>query len=315
MSSNIHKMLDTFTLSIPRLSKRTDSQMPSVSTIIPTYNRPAFLREALASVLAQTYQESEILVVDDGSTNAARDATRQLVDEYARAQSRPIRYLFQPHRGVSAARNRGVAASQGELLAFLDSDDIWQPEKLARQITFFEAQPTAQICQTQETWIRHGVRVNPRKKHRKPDGDIFVQSLADCLVSPSAVMLRRELFERVGGFDEQLPACEDYDLWLRISVHEPVSLIDMPLVLKRGGHTDQLSRQFWGMDRFRLIALRKLLDSGHLSLQQQRATLAMLHKKCRILANGARKRGKSAEPYLALMARYPRAQEAYGDTE
>lgn len=289
--------------------------MPSVSTIIPTYNRPAFLREALASVLAQTYQDSETIVVDDGSTPAARDATRQLVDEYARARSCPIRYLFQPHQGVSAARNRGVAASRGALLAFLDSDDIWQPEKLAHQVAFFEAQPTAQICQTQETWIRHGVRVNPRKKHRKPQGDIFVQSLADCLVSPSAVMLRRALFERMGGFDEQLPACEDYDLWLRISVQEPVYLIDTPLVLKRGGHADQLSRQFWGMDRFRLVALRKLLDSGHLSLQQRNATLAMLHKKCRILANGARKRGKSAEPYLTLMARYPCVQkEAYGDT-
>ncbi len=289
--------------------------MPSVSTIIPTYNRPAFLREALASVLAQTYRDSETIVVDDGSANAARDATRQIVEEYVRARSRPIRYLFQPHRGVSAARNRGVAASRGELLAFLDSDDVWQPEKLAHQVAFFEAQPTAQICQTQETWIRHGVRVNPRNTHRKPHGDIFVQSLAHCLVSPSAVMLRRALFERTGGFDEQLPACEDYDLWLRISVREPVYLIDTPLVLKRGGHADQLSRQFWGMDRFRLIALRKLLDSGRLSLQQRQATLSMFHKKCQILANGARKRGKSAEPYLALIARYPCAQkEAYGQT-
>ncbi len=294
--------------------------MPSVSTIIPTYNRPAFLREALASVLAQTYRDNEILVVDDGSTNAARYATRQIVEEYTRAQARPIRYLYQPHQGVSAARNRGVDASRGEFLAFLDSDDVWQPEKLAHQVAFFEALPTARICQTQETWIRYGVRVNPRKKHRKPHGDIFVQSLADCLVSPSAVMLRRELFERMGGFDEQLPACEDYDLWLRISVREPVYLIDTPLVLKRGGHADQLSRQFWGMDRFRLVALRKLLDSGRLSLQQRQATLSMLHKKCRILANGARKRGKSAEPYRALMARYPCAQsvdtqESYGNTE
>ena len=290
--------------------------MPSVSTIIPTYNRPAFLREALASVLAQTYQDSETIVVDDGSTPVARDATRQLVDEYARARSCPIRYLFQPHQGVSAARNRGVAASRGDFLAFLDSDDIWQPEKLAHQVAFFEAQPTAQICQTQETWIRHGVRVNPRNKHSKPQGDIFVQSLADCLVSPSAVMLRRALFERMGGFDEQLPACEDYDLWLRISVREPVYLIDTPLVLKRGGHADQLSRQFWGMDRFRLVALRKLLDSGRLSPWQRHATLSMLHKKCRILANGARKRGKSAEPYLTLMARYPCVRkETYGDTE
>ena len=284
--------------------------MPRVSTIIPTYNRPDFLREALASVLAQTYQESEIIVVDDGSTNAAQDATRQVVQEFACVWLRPIRYLFQPRQGVSAARNQGVAASQGELLAFLDSDDVWQPEKLARQLAFFETQPRAHICQTEETWIRHGVRVNPHKKHRKPHGDIFVRSLARCLVSPSAVMLRRELFDRVGGFDTQLPACEDYDLWLRISVQETVHLIDIPLVLKRGGHADQLSHQFWGMDRFRVVALRKLLDSGRLSVRQRHATIRMLHKKCRILATGARKRGKSVEPYLALMARYPQPQRA-----
>ena len=293
--------------------------MPRVSAVIPTYNRPDFLREALASAVAQTYQDSEIIVVDDGSTHAARDATRQVVEEFARARPRSIRYLFQPHQGVSAARNRGVTASQGGLLAFLDSDDVWQPEKLARQVAFFDAQPTAHICQTEEIWIRHGVRVNPHNKHRKPHGDIFVQSLDRCLVSPSAVMLRRELFERVGGFDTQLPACEDYDLWLRLGVQEPVHLIDTPLVLKRGGHADQLSHQFWGMDRFRVVALRKLLDSGRLSLQQRAATIRMLHKKCRILANGALKRGKSAQPYLALMAHYPPvqrddAQEAYGYT-
>ena len=293
--------------------------MPRVSAVIPTYNRPDFLREALASAVAQTYQDSEIIVVDDGSTHAARDATRQVVEEFAGARPHSIRYLFQPHQGVSAARNRGVTASQGGLLAFLDSDDVWQPEKLARQVAFFDAQPTAHICQTEEIWIRHGVRVNPHNKHRKPHGDIFVQSLDRCLVSPSAVMLRRELFERVGGFDTQLPACEDYDLWLRLGVQEPVHLIDTPLVLKRGGHADQLSHQFWGMDRFRVVALRKLLDSGRLSLQQRAATIRMLHKKCRILANGALKRGKSAQPYLALMAHYPHvqrddAQEAYGYT-
>ena len=111
--------------------------MPSVSTVIPTYNRPTFLREALASVLAQTYQDSETIVVDDGSTNAARDATRQIVEEYARARSHSIRYLFQPRRGVSAARNRGVAASQGELLAFLDSDDVWAAREIGSPSRFF----------------------------------------------------------------------------------------------------------------------------------------------------------------------------------
>lgn len=279
---------------------------PRVSAIIPTHNRPAFLREALASVCAQTYRNVEIVVVDDGSAPAARAATRRAIDEFTRGQELLVRGLFGPHRGVSAARNRGVRAGRGALLAFLDSDDVWLPDKLARQIALFDVEPRTQICQTEEIWLRRGVRVNPRAVHRKPDGDVFFASLARCVVSPSAVMLRRALFERVGGFDESLPACEDYDLWLRIAMNEPVPLIDVPLVLKRGGHADQLSRRYWGMDRFRVVTLCKLLDSGRLGGRRRRAALDMLHAKCRILAQGAQKRGKSAGIYESLAARYPR---------
>ena len=287
--------------------------MPRVSVIVPTYNRPAFLREALASIYAQTYQDCEIVVVDDGSTGAAREGTQQVIREFSQELRLPLSHIFQVNQGVSTARNRGVAASRGELLAFLDSDDVWLPEKLSQQVDFFDAQPGMQICQTEEIWIRHGVRVNPHKKHKKPSGDIFIPSLALCLVSPSCVMMRRALFDRMGGFDEQLPACEDYDLWLHISVQELVYLIDLPLVLRRGGHADQLSHQFWGMDRFRVAALRKLLDTSQLSHQQRQATLHMLHRKCRILANGASKRGKPAEDYLRLMHDYPLedGQESY----
>lgn len=287
---------------------------PRVSVIVPTHNRPAFLREALASVCAQTYRDVEIVVVDDGSTPAARAATQRVIAEFARGQDLLVLGFFQPHRGVSAARNRGVRASRGALLAFLDSDDVWLPDKLARQVALFDARPRTQICQTEEIWLRRGVRVNPRAVHRKPDGDVFFASLARCVVSPSAVMLRRALFERVGGFDEALPACEDYDLWLRIAVNESVPLIDVPLVLKRGGHDDQLSRRYWGMDRFRIVALCKLLDSGRLGGPRRRATLDMLHAKCRILAQGARKRGKSAAIYESLAARYPGGLALTSDT-
>jgi glycosyltransferase involved in cell wall biosynthesis len=269
--------------------------MPDVSVIIPTHNRREWLRDAIASVFAQTYHNFELVVVDDGST----DDTPEVVREFP-----GVRYLHQENRGVSAARNHGVALSRGRLLAFLDSDDVWQPRKLETQVEFFANHPEAHICQTEEVWLRNGVRVNPHNKHRKPSGDIFVQSLQLCLVSPSAVMLRRELFERVGGFDEQLPACEDYDLWLRIAATEPVALIDESLVLRRGGHADQLSRRFWGMDRFRVQALCKLLDSDVLSLTQREQVREVLSMKCRILAQGARKRGKDGEEYLRLAATY-----------
>lgn len=273
--------------------------MPEVSVIIPTHNRRELVREAIASVGAQTHQDFELIVVDDGSD----DGTREMVREFP-----AVRYTFQKNRGVSAARNRGAALSRGRLLAFLDSDDFWQPQKLEIQAAFFTAHPAARICQTEELWLRNGVRVNPHQKHRKPSGDIFTRSLQLCLVSPSAVMMRRALFEQSGGFDETLPACEDYDLWLRIAAREPIYLIEEPLVVKRGGHADQLSHKFWGMDRFRVAALRKLLDSAILLPEQQRQAAAVLRTKCRILAQGAQRRGKDGEVYLRLAATYAGAE-------
>ena len=266
-----------------------------VSVIIPTFNRRAMVCEAVASVCAQHGGDFEIVVVDDGSTDGTADALSNEFDSRCRV-------LRSENRGVSAARNLGVARSTGELLSFLDSDDLWLPEKLAAQIAFFQTHPTAQICQTEEIWVRNGVRVNPCKHHRKPSGDIFESSLRLCLVSPSAVMLRRELFERAGGFDEGLPACEDYDLWLRIACVAPVWLIERALVIKRGGHSDQLSRQFWGMDRFRVAALTRLLAAGSLRSDQRDAVLRVLAEKCAILAHGAARRGRhdEAERYNRL---------------
>lgn len=269
--------------------------MPTVSVIIPTYNRHELVREAIASVLAQSFSDFELIVVDDGSEDGTAEAVREFPE---------VRYVYQPNRGVSAARNHGVFLSTGALIAFLDSDDLWQPQKIEQQVKFLIECPEAQICQTEEIWLRNGVRVNPHNKHRKAGGDIFARSLELCLVSPSSVMMRRELFERMGGFDETLPACEDYDLWLRIAATTPIHLIETPLVIKRGGHVDQLSHQFWGMDRFRVTALCKLLKSGILSEGQRQQAESVLLKKCRILAEGARKRGQDGERYLAIAAGY-----------
>lgn len=269
--------------------------MPTVSVIIPTYNRRELVREAIASVLTQSFSDFELIVVDDGSSDGTADAAR----EFAK-----VSYVYQPNRGVSAARNHGVALSSGGLIAFLDSDDLWQPTKLEQQAAFFADHAEAQICQTEEIWLRNNVRVNPHKKHRKAGGNIFARSLELCLVSPSAVMMRRKLFESSGGFDETLPACEDYDLWLRIAARTPIHLIETPLVIKRGGHADQLSCKFWGMDRFRVTALCKLLKSGVLSEEQRRQTENILHKKCTILAKGAKKRGQNGEQYLTVAATY-----------
>jgi len=259
---------------------------PQVSVIIPTYNRGWVIKEAIDSVLAQDYTEFELIVVDDGST----DHTSDVLDSYRN----DIKVLSQKNKGVSAARNRGIAEASGKFIAFLDSDDLWLSQKLSVQIEFFNQTPDALICQTEEVWIRNGLRVNPRKRHKKPSGMIFKPSLELCLVSPSAVMIQRNLIDRVGEFDENLPACEDYDLWLRISCRFPVHLIDAPLIIKRGGHDDQLSSRA-GLDKFRIKAIEKIIKRGLLSNDQHRAAVNTLKKKCAIYSAGCRKRGREEE--------------------
>ena len=266
-----------------------------VSVIIPTHNRRELVVEALRSVAAQEVPADEVIVIDDGSSDGS---AAQLLLQFGPT----CRLLRTPQRGAAAARNFGVAQARGELIAFIDSDDLWLPGKIAAQKEFFAENPAAQICQTDEIWIRNGVRVNSCTHHRKPNGDVFHPSLERCLVSPSAVMMRRSLFERVGGFNESLAVCEDYDLWLRIGCTTPVWLLDEALVVKRGGHADQLSRQHWGMDRFRVASLLDLLVTAPLSEQQRSDVVATIRRKCTILAGGARKRGDldAAERYTTL---------------
>ncbi len=271
--------------------------IPKVSIILPTYNRGWILDEAVNSVLDQDYTNFELIVVDDGST----DDTRQILNRYGDR----ITVIRQSNQGVSAARNAGIRLAAGDLIAFLDSDDQWLKGKLTRQVAFFKRYAEMLICQTEEIWIRNGVRVNPKKKHRKQAGMIFKQCLPLCLVSPSAVMIRKHLFDEVGMFDERLPACEDYDLWLRIAFRYPIGLIDEPLIIKRGGHMDQLSRSP-ELDKYRILALKKVIDGDVLDPDQLEAAVQMLKKKCTIYGKGCRKRGRQAqaEHYFALADAY-----------
>lgn len=258
--------------------------MIKVTTIIPTFNRGYCLAESIQSVLDQNFSDFELIVVDDGST----DNTAEVIEQFSGIHKIRIK----KNRGVSFARNLAIKQARGEWIAFLDSDDLWERDKLAIQMNWVECNPDYHAVYTDEIWIRNGVRVNAMKKHRKYSGDIFRHCLPLCIVSPSSVLLRNELLNKFGGFDESMPVCEDYDLWLRISMSFPFHFIEEKLIVKRGGHEDQLSRKFWGMDRWRVHSLKKLLQENQMNEEQRGLVMEMLVEKCNILACGYEKRGK-----------------------
>jgi Glycosyltransferases involved in cell wall biogenesis len=270
------------------MNPRPDSDL---SVVIPTFNRLAFLRQAVESALRQTLLPREILIVDDGSTDGSW--------EWLQTQRSGKIHPFQTAQsGPAAARNFGAARAVGKYLAFLDSDDLWEPRKTALQLEFMEKHPEFRLTQTEEVWIRDGIRVNAHKKHQKPSGWVFEKCLPLCVISPSAAMMERQFFQELGGFDPSLPVCEDYDLWLRASLRSPVQTLAPQLVVKRGGHGDQLSKKFPAMDQFRVQSLCKILESEALAAAQRQALLAELEKKLGILSKGFEKRyPQESNPY------------------
>jgi len=235
----------------------------------------------------------ETIVVDDGSTD---DTARLCQNNFPQ-----IHYLHQNRQGVSAARNRGLHHAKGDWIAFLDSDDLWLPDKLKNQWDYILTHPESRILQTEEIWIRRGLRVNARKKHQKQSGWIFEDCLPLCCVSPSAVMIHRWVFDDIGLFDETLPACEDYDLWLRAALRYPIMTLNKPLTIKRGGHADQLSSQH-SLDSYRIQALLKILKDPLLTEPQRRCVIGDIKRRSAILIRGYQKRGrfKEAAHFTAL---------------
>src|SRR5215472_38687 len=271
-----------------------------VSVIIPTFNRRPMVIEAIQSVLAQREVRFELIVVDDGSTDGTPDAVEGALENAAT----PVRLIQTERRGVAAARNFGVEAAGAGLIGFLDSDDLWKPEKLSRQLAHLRDHPEYRICQCNELWIRNGRRVNPGLRHLKHAGDIFVESLRTCLISPSAAIMETNLFRDLGGFDETMTAAEDYDLWLRILLRYETGLLEETLVTRRAGHGDQLSATVPAIDRFRILALTKLLAAPELTGAKRIATAEVLAEKCRLYAKGLQRRQRDASLYdeIALRA-------------
>lgn len=242
------------------------------------------MKAAVESVLAQDYPDKEVIVVDDGSDDGSAEEVRGL----------PADYVWKENGGISSARNLGISLAKGDFIAFLDVDDLWKKGKLSTQMRLMQ-ETASLISYTDEIWVRNGKRLNQGLRHRKYSGMIYGHCLPLCIISPSSAVISRTIFRDVGLFDEALPVCEDYDMWLRITCRYPVLFVDKPLIIKHGGHPDQLSRRFEGMDRFRIKSLAKILSMGVLTTEQRTFTLAVLRKKCAIYAQGARKRGRFEE--------------------
>ena len=259
-------------------------QKPSVSVVMPVFNRRELVGRAIHSVLGQTWKDFELIVVDDASDDGTPNCIKEEFGD------RLTLLVLPENRGVSAARNRAIEAACGEWLAFLDSDDEWLPQKLERQMAALR-ESGLKICHSDEIWIRRGVRVNPHKHHQKFGGDIFLKALPLCCMSPSSIIIHRDVFAKVGLFDESLPACEDYEFFLRIVCRYEVAYVEEKLIVKYGGHDDQLSHAYYAMDRFRVYALDRLLgETPELEEEKREAARQMLLKKARIVCNGARKR-------------------------
>lgn len=261
---------------------------PFFTIIIPTYNRVNFLKIAVESLLAQNFTDYQIIIIDDGSS----DKTQALIKKY---QDVRIKYYYQNNQGPAAARNLGIKKAKGQYICFLDSDDRFRHDKLAITYKYIEENPEHKVFHTEEIWYRKGKLLAQKKQHQKPSGYIFEKAIKICSISISTAVLKKDIFKYTGLFDPALPACEDYDFWLRVTSLYPVYLIPKFLTIKEGGHPDQQSKKFSGLDKFRIYALKKILEKGKLDQKKQKIVYAQLKEKCLIYIKGAEKRGKKQE--------------------
>ena len=251
-----------------------------ISVVIPTYNRVAYLSRAITSVLKQSYPVNEIILVDNGSTDQTLG--------FIKKNFTNIKVLVEKIRGVSFARNMGIKNCKNEWIAFLDSDDEWIKDKIEKQFSLLEKSNfNYHFIHTNEIWIKNGILKNQKKKHFKMGGYIFEDCLDICKISPSSVLIKKELFNKYGLFDSKFKVCEDYELWLRIASKIKIGYIDEPLIKKHGGHKGQLSEKYWGIDRYRIKALEKILINDNLKKRQKLKVLEYLLKKINIILLGA----------------------------
>ncbi len=286
-----------------------------VDIIITTYNRRQFIADAVQSVLNQTYPYLRIIVIDDGSDCAwhNQDALKnvfklnhliirnnRLEPDILKAPSKfrkkiiYFHYIYQKNRGISATRNTGLKFSRAEYIAFLDDDDLWHKEKLVKQIEAIEKN-NSDVCYTDEKWLRNGKHLNQCKQHKKYSGAIFKYALPLCIISASSILLRKSVIQKLGFFDDNFIVCEDYEYWLKLTFYFDVLFIAEPLIVKRGGHINQLSKKYAAMDKYRVAALLKFIYENDLNDEDYELVKTELIRKAGILLNGFLKRGKINE--------------------
>jgi len=269
---------------------KKSNQEISFSVIIPTYNRKKYLYRAIISAIKQNKKPNEIIIVDDGSSPPLFNLVMQMKEKYLNKNEISLIYLYQKNSGVSSARNIGILFSTKNFIALLDSDDEWKKEKLLEAEKYLKNKPNTLLLHTNEIWIKNGKFYNEKKKHKKEGGDIFIRSLRLCLISPSTVIINKKAFQEFGLFDETLKVAEDYDLWLRITAIHSIDFIPKPLTIKYGGHKGQLSKAYWGVDRFRVKSLMKLLKNKNIVKEKREKILKEIIYKTNILLKGAIKR-------------------------
>ena len=251
-----------------------------VDVIIPSYNRKKLLKRAVSSVYNQSYKNWKLFIVDDGSTDGTSE------EHYG---EKSFLLKLEENKGVSYARNYAVKHSQADWIAFLDSDDEWRPQKLEQQIDYSYKNPKYSLIHCNELWIKEGKKLNQKKQHKKQGGRVFIPSVELCCISPSAVLIKRQVFDEIGFFKEDFPVCEDYDFWLRFSSKYEVGFLDSPLLVKYGGHSDQLSKKYFAMDYWRVKALLPFLEDESLSLAEREKVKHSLLKRTEILLKGYKK--------------------------
>lgn len=288
--------------------------MVGVTVVVPTCNRKDFVTQALHSVFSQNYRNFEIVVVDDGSTDGTAAHLLRTFGAEARAvelvarrnpaaltpfyhtfthQGLLVRYEYHQNRGLGAARNRGIRHARGSYIAFLEAEDIWEPGHLRSQIDFLEGHRGACIARVGERPAKEGPRSRRARRGEVASGNLFAQALEQAPAGISCAVVHRSCFAECGEFDENMPACEDYDLWLRLTARFPVYYVEGPEVTRRAPRPDG-SPHAWTSDRFRVYSLEKSFQSGQLDSEQRFLVSQALVRRCERLVEGYR-RQKSEE--------------------